>query len=308
MDRLIEAIAEKKNPSVVGLDTRYEYIPPAKPQSGKIDPWRKAEAILRFNRHIVDHVYEYVPAVKVQIAYYELLGLAGMECFIETVSYAKKQGLLVIVDAKRNDIGATAEAYAQGYLGAERPEDELFFADYLTVNPYLGEDGIRPFIEYCADNEKGIFVLVKTSNPSSGQLQDQVLQSGITVYRHMGSLVHDWGKELIGASGYSRAGAVVGATYPLELSELRTAMPHTFFLVPGYGAQGGGAADVIGGFDAEGIGAIINTSRSVLCAWMSERWNGAYKPAQYGEAAQAEVLRMRDELTREMRVRGICPW
>jgi orotidine-5'-phosphate decarboxylase len=308
MDRLIGAIAEKKNPTVVGLDTRYEYIPPAKPHSGEIDPRRKAEAILDFNQRIVDHVYEYAPAVKVQIAYYELLGLAGMECFIKTVAYAKKQGLLVIVDAKRNDIGTTAEAYAQGYLGAKRPKEKLFFADYLTVNPYLGEDGIRPFIKYCADNEKGIFVLVKTSNPSSGQLQDQVLQSGIKVYRHMGNLVHDWGKELIGASGYSRAGAVVGATYPRELSELRTAMPHTFFLVPGYGTQGGGAADVIGGFDAKGIGAIINASRSVLCAWMSEWWNGEYKPTQYGEAAQAEVLRMRDELTREMWARGICPW
>lgn len=308
MDRLIAAIAEKQNPTVVGLDTRHEYIPPAKARSWKRDAWRKAEAILKFNQSVVDHVHEYVPAVKVQIAYYELLGLAGIECFIETVAYAQKKGLLVIVDAKRNDIGATAEAYAQGFLSSGQPGDELFYADYLTVNPYLGEDGIRPFIEYCEDTEKGIFVLVKTSNPSSGDLQDQKLSNGMTVYRYMGGLVHDWGKDLVGASGYSRVGAVVGATYPRELSELRAAMPHTFFLVPGYGAQGGGAADVIGGFDEKGAGAVINASRSVLCAWMSERWKHEFGPARYGEAARAEVLRMRDELTEEMRKRGVCPW
>jgi len=306
MDRLIKAIAEKKNPTVVGLDTHYKYIPLA--DTGEMDIRRKAEAILKYNKCIVDHVYEYVPGVKVQIAYYEMLGLAGIECFIETVAYAKKMGLLVMADAKRNDIGATAEAYAEAFLSTEKPGDELFFADYLTVNPYLGEDGIRPFIQYCAEHDKGIFVLVKTSNASSGQLQDQVLQDGQKVYRHMGNLVGEWGKALTGASGYSRVGAVIGATYPEELSELRAAMPHTFFLVPGYGAQGGGAADVIGGFDANGAGAVINASRSILCAWMREPWKETYAPAQYGEAAKAEVIRMRDALTQEMRTQGICPW
>jgi len=308
MDRLIKAIAEKQNPTVVGLDTRFEYIPDAKVRPGKREIWRRAEAILKYNKSIVDHVYEYVPAVKVQIAYYEMLGLAGIECFIETAAYAKKKGLLVMADAKRNDIGATAEAYAEAFLSTEEPRDELFFADYLTVNPYLGEDGIKPFIKQCAEHGKGIFILVKTSNASSGQLQDQVLTSGITVYRHMGNLVENWGKELIGDSGYSRVGAVIGATYPEELSELRTAMPHTFFLVPGYGAQGGGAADVIGGFDEKGTGSIINASRSVLCAWMREPWKNEYTPAQYGEAARAEVIRMRDDLTDAMRKQGVCPW
>jgi orotidine-5'-phosphate decarboxylase len=303
MDRLIKAIEEKQNPTAVGLDTRYAYVPDA-PDTR--DVRRKAEAILRFNRSIVDHVCEYVPAVKVQIAYYEMLGPAGIECFAETVAYAKEKGLLVIVDAKRNDIGATAEAYAEAYLAARKPGEGLFYADYLTVNPYLGDDGIRPFIRCCADNDKGIFVLMKTSNPSSGQLQDQVLQNGQKVYRHMGGLVADWGKDLIDETGYSRVGAVVGATYPEELAELRAAMPHTFFLVPGYGAQGGGAADVVGGFDERGVGAIINASRSVLCAWMSERWN--YTPNQFGQAARAEVVRMRDDITQALRARGICPW
>ena len=308
MDRLIKAIAEKQNPTVVGLDTRYEYIPSAKIRPGDEDIRGNAKAILEYNKMIIDHVYEYVPAVKVQIAYYEMLGLAGIECFIETADYAKKKGLLVMADAKRNDIGSTAQAYAQAFLSTEITGNELFFADYLTVNPYLGEDGVRPFIQQCAERNKGIFVLVKTSNPSSGQLQDQVLQSGQKVYQHMGNLVGEWGKELIGFSGYSRVGAVVGATYPEELSELRSAMPHTFFLVPGYGAQGGGAADVIGGFDTNGAGAIINASRSVLCAWMREPWKNEYTPAQYGQAARAEVMRMRDDLTDAMRERGVCPW
>lgn len=306
MDRLIKAIAEKQNPTVVGLDTRFAYIPGIRPGEGNIQG--KTEAILKYNKNIVDHVYEYVPAVKVQIAYYEMLGLAGIECFLETVDYAEKKGLLVMADAKRNDIGATAEAYAEAFLSTEKPGDELFFADYLTVNPYLGEDGIQPFIQQCAEHDKGIFVLVKTSNPSSGQLQDQVLQNGQKVYRHMGNLVGEWGEDLIGESGYSRVGAVVGATYPEELSELRSAMPHTFFLVPGYGAQGGGAADVIGGFDTNGTGAIINASRSVLCAWMREPWKNEYTPAQYGQAARAEVIRMRDDLTDTMHKQGVCPW
>ena len=308
MDRLIKAIAEKKNPTAVGLDTRFEYIPDAKVRPGKREVWRRAEAILKYNKSIVDHVYEYVPAVKVQIAYYEMLGLAGIECFLETAAYAKKKGLLVMADAKRNDIGATAEAYAEAFLSTEQPRDEMFYADYLTVNPYLGEDGIRPFIERCAKHDKGIFVLVKTSNPSSGQLQDQILQNGQKVYRHMGNLVGEWGKNLIEDAGYSRVGAVVGATYPEELSELRATMPHTFFLVPGYGAQGGGAADVIGGFDENGTGAIINASRSVLCAWMREPWKNEFTPAQFAQAARAEVIRMRDDITGAMRKRGVCPW
>ena len=203
--------------------------------------------------------------------------------------------MFVITDGKRNDIGATMTAYAAAHLGTTQVEDvvvEPFGADALTVNGYLGTDGIQPLLEVCGKEDKGIFVLVKTSNPSSGELQDRPLADGNTVYRAMGAMCEGWGEKLPGKYGYSGVGAVVGATYPAQLEELRAAMPHTFFLVPGYGAQGGAADDVAPGFDKNGLGAIVNSSRGIMCAWQKEGVDGY----EFAAAARREAIRMRDEI------------
>ena len=203
--------------------------------------------------------------------------------------------MFVITDGKRNDIGATMTAYAAAHLGTTQVEDvvvEPFGADALTVNGYLGTDGIQPLLEVCGKEDKGIFVLVKTSNPSSGELQDRPLADGNTVYRAMGAMCEGWGEKLPGKYGYSGVGAVVGATYPAQLEELRAAMPHTFFLVPGYGAQGGAADDVAPGFDKNGLGAIVNSSRGIMCAWQKEGVDGH----EFAAAARREAIRMRDEI------------
>ena len=218
-----------------------------------------------------------------------------MKALTETIAYAKSKGMFVITDGKRNDIGATMTAYAAAHLGSTTVEEETFEpfgADALTVNGYLGTDGIQPLLEVCGKGDKGIFVLVKTSNPSSGELQDKPLADGNTVYRAMGAMCEGWGEKLPGQYGYSGVGAVVGATYPAQLEELRAAMPHTFFLVPGYGAQGGAADDVAPGFDKNCLGAIVNSSRGIMCAWQKEGVDGQ----EYAAAARREAIRMRDEI------------
>ena len=253
-----------------------------------------AKAILTFNKKIIDEIYDIVPAIKPQAAYYEMYGWQGVKTLCKTIEYAQSKGMYVITDGKRNDIGATMEAYATAHLGVTDVDGEMisaFGADALTVNGYLGTDGISPLLDQCKNNDKGIFVLVKTSNKSSGELQDKYI--GIkTVYNVMGDMCESWGAEAMGKYGYSSVGAVVGATYPEQLAEMRKALPHTFFLVPGYGAQGGGAEGVAKGFDENGLGAIVNSSRAVMCAYQKEGCD----EQDFAKAARREVIRMKEDI------------
>lgn len=282
-DKLVEKIKVTGNPSVVGLDTAAEYLPDY--EKYRHDTRSLASAVLAFNAALIDKIAPIVPAVKVQIAYYEAMGVPGMETFARTLELARSAGMIVIADAKRNDIGATASRYAQAFFGGGD-----FDCDFLTVNGYLGTDGIKPFVD--AGDDKGVFALVKTSNPSGVELQDMKLENGKTVYMQMAELVEKWGANNVGVSGYSRVGAVVGATYPEQARELRAAMPHTFFLVPGYGAQGGGADGAVAGFDARGCGGIVNSSRGIICAYKQEKYKGM-TPA---DAAYAAAVDMREDL------------
>lgn len=299
MDKLLKKIAEKQNPTVAGLDPKLAYVPNFIKQASYAKFGRNfagaADALLTFNKGLIDALCDVVPAVKPQAAYYEMYGWQGVKALTETIDYAKSKGLYVIIDGKRNDIGATMQAYATAHLGETELDGEnaeAFGGDCLTVNGYLGSNGISPLLKVCAERDKGIFVLVKTSNPSSGELQDKTLMDGETVYRAMGAMCEDWGEQLPGKYGYSGVGAVVGATYPAQLGELRAAMPHTFFLVPGYGAQGGAADDVAPAFDKNGLGAIVNSSRGIMCAWQKQNC----PEADFANAARAEAVRMRDEI------------
>ena len=296
IDKLIEKIERLQNPTVVGLDTSFDYLPEDM-RAGVKDAAGAAEAVVSFNKKIVDAVKDIVPAVKVQIAYYEMYGVEGMRAFAQTVRCAKEAGLIVMTDAKRNDIGATAECYAKAYLGETAVGEERFSAfdsDFLTVNGYLGSDGIKPFLSWMEKRDKGIFVLVKTSNKSSGELQDMKLENGKTVYEYMGSLVEGWGSCCIGKYGYSDVGAVVGATHPVQAAILRKEMPHTFFLIPGYGAQGGTADDLKVCFDQNGRGGIVNSSRGILCAYRQDK----YKGMAFDEAARKACEDMKADLNR----------
>lgn len=305
MERLAQRVSELKNPTVAGLDTRVEYLPEGFVKEIMPDGIRSfedaAEAVYQYNVRLVDALCDIVPAVKVQVAYYEMYGAAGMAAFERTMAYARAHGMIVMADVKRNDIGATAACYASAYIGkTDLPagQMEAFSADIATVNPYLGVDGIAPFAKACQDNGTGIFVLVKTSNPSSGQLQDMRFEDGRTLYEAVADLVEEWGEPTRGENGYSAVGAVVGATYPQQGTALRARMPHTYFLVPGYGAQGATGADIAGCFDANGGGAIVNASRSILCAWKKR------EGMAFDEAARAEALRMREDLCRCLREAG----
>ena len=298
-DKLIERIKELDNPTVAGIDTSFDYLPDDM-KNGVKDFKSASEAVLEFNKRIIDNICDIVPCVKVQIAYYEMYGLDGMRTFAETVKYAGKKGMLVMTDAKRNDIGATAECYAKAYLGETAVGDKTYTAfdsDFLTVNGYLGSDGIKPFLGWMQKRDKGIFVLVKTSNKSSGELQDLKLENGKTVYEYMGSLVEEWGKDSIGKYGYSAVGAVVGATHPAQAEILRKEMPHTFFLIPGYGAQGGTADDLKVCFNKDGLGGIVNSSRGILCAYRQEKYAGR----SYYEAARQACIDMKNDLNRAIK-------
>lgn len=299
MDRLIEKILNTQNPTVAGLDPKLDFVP-SFIKDECFDKYGKnlegaAEALLRFNTALIDALCDIVPAVKPQAAYYEMYGWQGVRALAETIAYAREKGMYVITDGKRNDIGTTMEAYATAHLGETAIEGEFveaFGADALTVNGYLGSDGINPLLKICDEKDKSIFVLAKTSNPSSGELQDKKID-GKTVYETMGLMCEGWGAESVGSYGYSRVGAVVGATYPEMLRELREKLPHTFFLVPGYGAQGGGAEDAKYAFDEKGLGAIINSSRGIMCAWKKQ---AGKTERDFAEAAREEALRMRDDL------------
>lgn len=299
IDKLINKIKETNNPTVIGLDPRYDMLPDCIKQKYNESVEKIAHGILVYNKALIDNVCDIIPAVKPQMAFYEAFGIDGMKCFQETCKYAKQKGMVVIVDAKRGDIGSTAESYSNAYIGKTKVEDKLYgldYIDFITVNAYFGTDCVKPFIEDCKKYDKGIFILVKTSNPSSGELQDLKLENGKTIYETMGDLVENWGKDLRGENGYSSIAAVVGATYPEQLQTLRARMPHTFFLIPGYGAQGGKAQDIALGFDQNGLGGIINASRSLMCAYKSDRWKDKFSDEEFAKATRAEAIRMRDEL------------
>jgi len=303
----MEAVREKGNPICVGLDPRLDKIPMFLKkrvlEEGDFTPTRAAaEVLLAFNKGIIDAVYDIVPAVKPQIAFYEIFGADGVWAYQETLKYAKSKGLITIADAKRNDIGSTAEAYAQAFLGELsifEDEDEvvmpIFDADAITVNAYLGWDGVKPFVQEARKYGKGLFVLAKTSNPSSGDIQDLLMQDGNSVYEIMGGLIDSWGAEDIGECGFNFVGAVVGATYPSQAVKLRHLMPNSLFLVPGYGAQGGSAEDVRPCFNEDGEGAIINSSRGIIFAYEN---SDDYTPLQYAEAARDACLKMKEDLAK----------
>lgn len=293
INKLVENIRKTKAPIVVGLDPMLDYVP-KHVQKKAFQEYGEtlegaAEAIWQFNKAIVDQTYDLIPAVKPQIAMYEQFGLPGLAAFAKTVDYCKEKGLVVIGDIKRGDIGSTSAAYAVGHLGRVqvgskscRPFDE----DFVTVNPYLGSDGVNPFLKVCKEEKKGIFVLVKTSNPSSGEFQDQLVD-GKPLYELVGEKVAAWGEELMGDE-YSYVGAVVGATYPEMGKVLRKIMPKAYILVPGYGAQGGKGKDLVHFFNEDGLGAIVNSSRGIIAAYRQEKY-AKYGEEAFGEASRAAV-------------------
>ena len=290
-DKLIDGIIATQNPTCVGLDTLFDYLPDDMKAGAKTFE-DVAERVLEFNKTLVDNIADIVPSVKVQIAYYEMYGTAGMKAYYETLKYAKDKGLYVIADAKRNDIGSTAACYAKAFLGETQVNEntlKAFPSDYVTVNGYLGSDGIVPFVEECEKHDKGIFVLVKTSNPSGAEIQNVILENGVPMYEYVGGLVEKWGESTVGKYGYSAVGAVVGATHPAEAARLREVLPHTFFLIPGYGAQGGKAEMLKSCFKGNGLGGVVNNSRGILCAYKK---NGG----TYYEAAREACIAMQRDL------------
>ncbi len=306
MDRLQEMIRKKKNPTVAGLDPRLDYIPRHLVDAAYAEygPTLRgaAEAYRLFCRGLIDALRDVVPAVKPQSAYFEALGSAGIAVLEELCAYAREQGLYVIMDAKRGDIGTTCEAYAAAYLGRISVDGQSyapFDCDSVTVNGYLGTDALKPFTALCRERDKSIFLLVKTSNPSSRELQDLIAGDRLvhTVVADLAMRLTDK-EQLVGSSGWSAIGAVVGATHPQDLKALREKYPKLFFLVPGYGAQGGRARDVQYAFDRFGHGAIVNSSRGIMCAWKKTGGDGT----DYQEAARNEAIRMRDDIGAYVRV------
>ena len=260
-----------------------------------------AEAIWQFNKGIVDAVCDLVPAVKPQIAMYEQFGIPGLSAFAKTVAYCKEKGLIVIGDIKRGDIGSTSSAYAVGHLGKVTVGSKSYYGfdeDFVTVNPYLGSDGVKPFIDVCKEEKKGIFVLVKTSNPSSGEFQDRIID-GKPLYEYVGKMVDEWGKECMGDS-YSYVGAVVGATYPEMGKVLRDIMPKAYILVPGYGAQGGKGKDLVHFFNKDGLGAIVNSSRGIIAAYQSDAYKEKFAAENYADASRAAVLDMKEDIAQAL--------
>jgi len=303
--KLIKAIEEKNAPIVVGLDPTLPLIP----DHIKEEAFKKcgetlegaAEAILTFNKKIIDKIYDIIPAVKPQIAMYERFGLPGLLAYKETIDYAHEKGLIVIGDVKRGDIGSTSEAYADAHLGSVKIGEKEFIPfgeDFCTVNPYLGTDGVKPFVDVAKRCGRGIFVLVKTSNPSSGEFQDQKLSgTDVTLYETVGDMVEKWGEELI-EDGYSDVGAVIGCTYPKVGRYLREKLPHVFILVPGYGAQGGTGEDLKVFFDKEGRGAIVNSSRGIIGAWNKEPYKNDLGAERFDEASRCAVLDMKADINK----------
>ncbi len=304
INRLISNIRKTNAPIVVGLDPMLAYIPAAIKEKAFAELGETlegaAEAVWQFNKGIVDAVRELVPAVKPQIAMYEQFGVPGLAAFQKTVAYCKEKGLVVIGDVKRGDIGSTSAAYAVGHLGKVTVGNTVlkaFDEDFATVNPYLGSDGVKPFIKVCQEEKKGLFILVKTSNPSSGEFQDQ-LAGGRPLYELVGEKVAAWGEECMGDS-YSYIGAVVGATYPEMGKTLRRIMPKAYILVPGYGAQGGRGKDLVHFFNEDGLGAIVNSSRGIIAAWQQEKYS-SFGEAGYAEASRQAVLDMAADISQAL--------
>ena len=303
IDKLVANIKKTNAPVVVGLDPMLSYIP-ASILNQAIEEYGETleaagEAIWVYNKGIVDATYDLIPAVKPQIAMYEQFGIPGLMAFKKTVDYCQEKGLVVIGDVKRGDIGSTSTAYAVGHLGSVQIGSQKcsgFHEDMITVNPYLGTDGIKPFVDVCKEEKKGIFVLVKTSNPSSGEFQDQKVQ-GRPLYELVGEYVDQWGSDCVGESGYSAVGAVVGATYPEMGKVLRGIMPKSYILVPGYGAQGGTADSLRPYFNEDGLGAIVNSSRGIICAYKQDKY-ASYGEANYADASRQAVLDMIEDINR----------
>lgn len=302
VDKLIENTIRTKNPSVIGLDPDIGKIPACYKVNVKRNLSFEAVAnvIYEFNRDVIDTVADLVPAVKPQMAFYEKYGSYGVAAFEKTVSYAKSKGLVVVEDAKRNDIGNTAQAYADGHLGCVELLDgsraSSIDADFLTVAPFLGSESLHPFIDVCVKNSKGIFVLVKTSNTSSGEIQDVVNSDGMTISQSIAQYVSKQADTFIGEHGYSSIGSVVGATYPEEAASLRKLMPRSYFLVPGYGAQGAGAKDILPCFNEDGLGAIVNSSRGILYAHMSETERQKCSRNEYLQNVVTATITMKNEI------------
>ncbi len=305
IDKLITKIKKTGAPIVVGLDPKLDYVP-AHIQKKAFSEFGEtlegaAEAIWQYNKGIVDAVYDLIPAVKPQIAMYEQFGIPGLIAFKKTVDYCKEKDLVIIGDIKRGDIGSTSESYAIGHLGKVSVGANSyagFDEDFATVNPYLGSDGVKPFVKVCTSDNKGIFVLVKTSNPSSGEFQDRLID-GKPLYELVGEKVAEWGSECIGKEGYSSVGAVVGATYPEQGKVLRKVMPKNFILVPGYGAQGGKGADLVHFFNEDGLGAIINSSRGIIAAFKQAEY-ASYGEEGYADASRAAVLAMKEDIEKAL--------
>ena len=303
INRLVAQIKKTGAPIVVGLDPMMKYIPEHIKEKAFAEFGETlegaAEAIWQYNKAIVDAIYELVPAVKPQIAMYEQFGLPGLSAFYKTVQYCKEKGLVVIGDIKRGDIGSTSEAYAVGHLGKVQVGSKSYYGfdeDFVTVNPYLGSDGVNPFIKVCKEEKKGIFVLVKTSNPSSGEFQDrQIADAGNRpLYEVVGEQVAKWGETHMGDT-YSYVGAVVGATYPEMGKVLRKIMPKSYILVPGYGAQGGKGADLVHFFNEDGLGAIVNSSRGIIAAYQQEKY-ARFGAENFADASRAAVLDMKEDI------------
>ena len=300
ISQLIEKIQKTKAPICVGLDPMLSYVPEHIVKRA-FDVYGETlegatEAIWQYNKEIIDNTYDLIPAVKPQIAMYEQFGIEGLMVYKKTVDYCQEKGLVVIGDAKRGDIGSTSAAYATGHLGKVQVGSKSysgFATDMLTVNPYLGTDGVKPFVDACNANDKGIFVLVKTSNPSSGEFQDKLID-GRPLYELVAEKVVEWGNMSMDGT-YSNVGAVVGATYPEMSKILRKLMPHTYFLVPGYGAQGGTAEDLKYCFNEDGLGAIVNSSRGIICAYKQDAYS-QFGEENYADASRQAVLDMKEDL------------
>ena len=303
INKLVAGIKKTNAPIVVGLDPTMKFVPEHIKEKAFKEYGETlegaSEAIWQFNKDIVDHIYDLVPAVKPQVAMYEQFGIPGMIAFKKTVDYCKEKGLIVIGDIKRGDIGSTSEAYAVGHLGKVTVGSKSYYGfdeDFVTVNPYLGSDGVNPFLKVCKEENKGIFVLVKTSNPSSGEFQDRKLKDANDrpLYEIVGEQVSKWGEDLMG-DDYSYVGAVVGATYPEMGKVLRDIMPKAYILVPGYGAQGGTAKDLKHFFNKDGLGAIVNSSRGIIAAYQQDKYS-QFKAEEFALASRQAVLDMKEDL------------
>ena len=296
INQLVQKIQKTKAPICVGLDPMLGYIPSHIVQKAFSEYGETlegaAEAVWQFNKEIVDHTYDLIPSVKPQIAMYEQFGIEGLKAYAKTVEYCQRKGLIVIGDVKRGDIGSTSSAYAVGHLGKVKVGSNIcsgFNTEFITVNPYLGTDGVKPFVDVCNEQDKGIFVLVKTSNPSSGEFQDKLID-GKPLYELVAEKVVEWGDASMDGA-YSNVGAVVGATYPEMSKILRKLMPRTYFLVPGYGAQGGTAQDLKHCFNEDGLGAIVNSSRGIIAAYKQEKYS-KFGPEHFAEASRQAVIDM----------------